>query len=218
LLSADWSAVPEPVPYANLSNPQTLNLYAMVSDNPETFADLDGHCHPPDGGCPQAKREQVGNTPTTSPTPPPPPPPPVSQASAGVMVLPILGRALAGGEGGAEGGGAIGTVEPGGGNLVGAIIGAVAGAATAALAPTLYSKAKDEAGKAWQKFETAKEHLGSPNKLGGPDKDPRRGWKGTVRRAADEMDKHADRMTGHQTAARAIHLAADFVRGLIPED
>jgi RHS repeat-associated protein len=44
-LSADWSAVPEPVPYANLTNPQTLNLYAMVSDNPETFADLDGHCY-----------------------------------------------------------------------------------------------------------------------------------------------------------------------------
>jgi RHS repeat-associated protein len=43
-LSADWSSVPVPVPYANLSNPQTLNLYAMVHDNPETFADLDGHC------------------------------------------------------------------------------------------------------------------------------------------------------------------------------
>ena len=42
-LSADWSAIPAPVPYANLTNPQTLNLYAMVSDNPETFADLDGH-------------------------------------------------------------------------------------------------------------------------------------------------------------------------------
>src|SRR5690242_20765386 len=42
-LSADWFAVPAPVPYANLTNPQTLNLYAMVSDNPETFADLDGH-------------------------------------------------------------------------------------------------------------------------------------------------------------------------------
>jgi RHS repeat-associated protein len=41
--SPDWSAVPAPVPYANLSNPQTLNLYAMVSDNTETFADLDGH-------------------------------------------------------------------------------------------------------------------------------------------------------------------------------
>jgi RHS repeat-associated protein len=41
--SPDWSAIPAPVPYANLSNPQTLNLYAMVSDNPEAFADLDGH-------------------------------------------------------------------------------------------------------------------------------------------------------------------------------
>jgi RHS repeat-associated protein len=42
-LSADWSAVPVPVPYANLTNPQTLNLYAMVSEDPESFADLDGH-------------------------------------------------------------------------------------------------------------------------------------------------------------------------------
>ncbi len=42
-LSADWSSTPTPVPYANLTNPQTLNLYAMVSDNPESFADLDGH-------------------------------------------------------------------------------------------------------------------------------------------------------------------------------
>ncbi len=42
-LSADWSAVPAPVPYANLTNPQTLNLYAMVADDPESFADLDGH-------------------------------------------------------------------------------------------------------------------------------------------------------------------------------
>ncbi len=41
--SPDWSSVPMPVPYANLTNPQTLNLYAMVRDNPETFADLDGH-------------------------------------------------------------------------------------------------------------------------------------------------------------------------------
>lgn len=42
-MSPDWSAIPAPVPYANLSNPQTLNLYAMVHDNPESFADLDGH-------------------------------------------------------------------------------------------------------------------------------------------------------------------------------
>jgi RHS repeat-associated protein len=43
-LSSDWSATPTPVPYANLTNPQTLNLYSMVSDDPESFADLDGHC------------------------------------------------------------------------------------------------------------------------------------------------------------------------------
>ena len=46
-LSADWSSVPVPVPYANLTNPQTLNLYSMVADDPESFADLDGH---EDGG------------------------------------------------------------------------------------------------------------------------------------------------------------------------
>jgi RHS repeat-associated protein len=42
-LSADWSSIPAPVPYANLTNPQTLNLYSMVADDPESFADLDGH-------------------------------------------------------------------------------------------------------------------------------------------------------------------------------
>jgi len=42
-LSVDWSSTPVPVPYANLTNPQTLNLYAMVADDPESFADLDGH-------------------------------------------------------------------------------------------------------------------------------------------------------------------------------
>jgi len=43
-LSADWSSTPIAVPYANLTNPQTLNLYSMVADDPETSADLDGHC------------------------------------------------------------------------------------------------------------------------------------------------------------------------------
>ena len=45
-LSADWSNVPVAVPYATLANPQTLNLYSMVSDDTETSADLDGHCGP----------------------------------------------------------------------------------------------------------------------------------------------------------------------------
>jgi RHS repeat-associated protein len=44
-LSADWSSVPVPVPYANLTNPQTLNLYAMVADDPKSLADPDGHGH-----------------------------------------------------------------------------------------------------------------------------------------------------------------------------
>jgi len=51
-LSPDWSSVPAPVPYANLSNPQTLNLYAFVRDNPESFADLDGHGPPNCSGTP----------------------------------------------------------------------------------------------------------------------------------------------------------------------
>jgi len=45
-LSPDWSAIPAPVPYAQLTNPQTLNLYAYVNNNPETFADIDGHLWP----------------------------------------------------------------------------------------------------------------------------------------------------------------------------
>jgi RHS repeat-associated protein len=48
-LSADWSAIPVAVPYANLTNPQTLNLYSMVADDPESGADLDGHAQY--GGC-----------------------------------------------------------------------------------------------------------------------------------------------------------------------
>jgi RHS repeat-associated protein len=59
-LSADWSSTPSPVPYANLTNPQTLNLYAMVSDNPESFADLDGHCPPCDvEGPPASTMEEI---------------------------------------------------------------------------------------------------------------------------------------------------------------
>jgi len=34
---------PEPVPYAVLGNPQSLNLYAYVGDNPNSGIDLDGH-------------------------------------------------------------------------------------------------------------------------------------------------------------------------------
>lgn len=42
-LSADWSATPSTVPYAHLENPQTLNLYAYVDNNPINGIDEDGH-------------------------------------------------------------------------------------------------------------------------------------------------------------------------------
>src|SRR5947209_1765051 len=42
-ISADWSAVPAPVPYADLGNPQTLNLYGYVKNNPMNLTDPTGH-------------------------------------------------------------------------------------------------------------------------------------------------------------------------------
>jgi RHS repeat-associated protein len=42
-MSADWSAKVEPVPYAKLDNPQSLNLYAYVLNNPLIHIDADGH-------------------------------------------------------------------------------------------------------------------------------------------------------------------------------
>jgi hypothetical protein len=42
-LSPDWSAKEEPVPYAKLDEPQTLNLYQYVRNNPLSRVDADGH-------------------------------------------------------------------------------------------------------------------------------------------------------------------------------
>jgi hypothetical protein len=36
--------MPTAVPYANFGNPQSLNLYSYVKNNPTTFGDPDGHC------------------------------------------------------------------------------------------------------------------------------------------------------------------------------
>ena len=43
-LSPDWSAKEESVPYAKLDNPQTLNLYGYMRNNPLGGVDQDGHC------------------------------------------------------------------------------------------------------------------------------------------------------------------------------
>ena len=42
-LTPDWSASPAFVPYANLSNPQTFNLYSYATNNPTSHADINGH-------------------------------------------------------------------------------------------------------------------------------------------------------------------------------
>jgi RHS repeat-associated protein len=42
-MSPDWSAKEEPVPYAKLDNPQSLNLYSYVHNNPLSNVDIDGH-------------------------------------------------------------------------------------------------------------------------------------------------------------------------------
>ncbi len=54
--SPDWSAKPQAVPYANLADPQSLNLYSYVRNNPLGKADPDGHCSAPSG----LKSGQVG--------------------------------------------------------------------------------------------------------------------------------------------------------------
>ena len=42
-MSPDWSKTPEGVPYADLMNPQSLNLYSYVTNNPLSRTDPDGH-------------------------------------------------------------------------------------------------------------------------------------------------------------------------------
>ena len=42
-VSADWSPTPIPVPYADLTDPQSLNLYGYVRGLPTTKSDIDGH-------------------------------------------------------------------------------------------------------------------------------------------------------------------------------
>jgi RHS repeat-associated protein len=43
-MSPDWADKPEAVPYSDLMNPQSLNLYSYVNNNPLSKADKDGHC------------------------------------------------------------------------------------------------------------------------------------------------------------------------------
>jgi RHS repeat-associated protein len=59
-MTPDWEAKPTAVPYAHFGNPQSLNLYSYVQNNPTTLGDPDGHeC--PDGStgdCQGNKQQQ----------------------------------------------------------------------------------------------------------------------------------------------------------------
>ena len=45
-MTPDWAAKPTDVPYAHYGNPQSLNLYSYVQNNPTTVGDPDGHQSP----------------------------------------------------------------------------------------------------------------------------------------------------------------------------
>ena len=86
-MSPDWSAKVEPVPYAKLDNPQSLNLYAYVGNNPLTRTDPDGH------GCVTI----FGHAFCMGAPPPLPPPPPTPAAPGGPPmkgVNPVTGQTL----------------------------------------------------------------------------------------------------------------------------
>ncbi len=78
--SADWSAKPQPVPYASLGDPQTLDLYAYVRNSPLKNRDPDGH------DCIFG----IGNTCVPPPPPPPPPQAPLLNSNGSMAQGPQL--------------------------------------------------------------------------------------------------------------------------------
>jgi RHS repeat-associated protein len=59
-LSPDWSAKVMPVPYAKLDDPQSLNLYSYVGNNPLARIDPDGHYKCNDGGSGDCQKVKEG--------------------------------------------------------------------------------------------------------------------------------------------------------------
>ncbi len=71
-MSPDWSATPAPVPYADLGNPQTLNLYAYVGNNPTNGIDPEGHFRLPSASETESGDQQAtfdGSKPKANPPP-----------------------------------------------------------------------------------------------------------------------------------------------------
>ena len=65
-LSPDWSAKVEPVPYSKLDDPQSLNLYSYVENNPMMRVDPDGHQGPDRFGCSEGEKDCNTTPPPTS--------------------------------------------------------------------------------------------------------------------------------------------------------
>lgn len=96
-MTPDWAARPTAVPYAVFGDPQSLNLYIYVRNDPVTRADADGHQDPPlspitpDSANSECRYEHCNDTPqaqnnaSTVPIVLPAPP--------GPIVLPALGEA-----------------------------------------------------------------------------------------------------------------------------
>ena len=56
-MSPDWADKPEAVPYGKLNDPQTLNLYGYVQNNPLSRFDSDGHVAGPNDAHPLGEEE-----------------------------------------------------------------------------------------------------------------------------------------------------------------
>jgi RHS repeat-associated protein len=80
--SPDWSETPAPIPYADLTDPQTLNLYSYARNNPLSNRDEDGH----DFVCTSDDKGNFNCT-ESQPAPPPDKPPTPTLMMAGVGVL-----------------------------------------------------------------------------------------------------------------------------------
>jgi RHS repeat-associated protein len=59
-MSPDWSAKVEPVPYAKLADPQTLNLYVYVENDALSRVDADGHVGGPNKDLPGGGAQNSG--------------------------------------------------------------------------------------------------------------------------------------------------------------
>ena len=60
-MSPDWDARPTAVPYAVFGDPQSLNLYNYVRNDPVTRADADGHCGNDTPNCKKLPKNPVAN-------------------------------------------------------------------------------------------------------------------------------------------------------------